>query len=55
MDLTAKYYNVIFLVAPGVFVLAVLCMLGVTKGEAKKRWRAPYEAALARAARTNQG
>jgi maltose/moltooligosaccharide transporter len=28
-------YNLIFLVTPAFFVLAILCMLGVTKGEAK--------------------
>jgi hypothetical protein len=29
-------YNMIFLVTPGFFVLAILCMLGVTQGEAKQ-------------------
>jgi MFS family permease len=29
-------YNLIFLVTPAFFVLAILCMLGVTKGEAKE-------------------
>ncbi len=29
-------YNLIFLATPAFFVLAILCMLGVTKGEAKK-------------------
>jgi MFS family permease len=37
IDLTGNNYNMIFLVTPGFFVLAVLCMLGVTKGEAKDR------------------
>jgi MFS family permease len=37
IDLTGNNYNMIFLVTPGFFVLAVLCMLGVTKGEAKTR------------------
>jgi MFS family permease len=37
IDLTGNNYNMIFLVTPGFFVLAILCMLGVTKGEAKKR------------------
>jgi MFS family permease len=36
IDLSGNNYNMIFLVTPGFFVLAVLCMLGVTKGEAKK-------------------
>jgi len=35
IDLTGNNYNMIFLVTPGFFVLAILCMLGVTKGEAK--------------------
>ena len=35
IDLTGQNYNMIFLVTPGFFVLAILCMLGVTKGEAK--------------------
>jgi MFS family permease len=29
-------YNLIFVVTPAFFVLAILCMLGVTKGEAKE-------------------
>jgi MFS family permease len=37
IDLTGNDYNMIFLVTPGFFVLAILCMLGVTKGEAKNR------------------
>lgn len=37
IDLTGNNYNMIFLVTPGFFVLAILCTLGVTKGEAKKR------------------
>ena len=35
IDLTGRNYNTIFLVTPAFFVLAILCMLGVTKGEAK--------------------
>lgn len=35
IDLTGRNYNTIFVVAPAFFVLATLCMLGVTKGEAK--------------------
>ncbi|MBU0491161.1 MAG: MFS transporter [Chloroflexi bacterium] len=35
IDLTGRNYNMIFLVTPVFFVLAFLCMLGVTKGEAK--------------------
>ena len=35
IDLTGRNYNMIFLVAPIFFALAILCMLGVTKGEAK--------------------
>jgi MFS family permease len=35
IDLTGQNYSMIFLVTPGFFVLAILCMLGVTKGEAK--------------------
>jgi len=35
IDLTGRNYNMIFLVTPAFFVLAILCMLGVTKGEAK--------------------
>jgi MFS family permease len=35
IDATGQNYNMIFLVTPGFFVLAILCMLGVTKGEAK--------------------
>jgi hypothetical protein len=29
-------YNLIFVVTPAFFLLAILCMLGVTKGEAKE-------------------
>ena len=29
-------YNLIFVVTPAFFVLAILCMLGVTRGEAKE-------------------
>ena len=29
-------YNLIFLVTPAFFLLAILCMLGVTKGEARE-------------------
>jgi len=36
IDLTGRNYNMIFLVTPAFFVLAILCMLGVTKGEAKE-------------------
>jgi len=36
IDITGHNYNTIFLVAPAFFVLAILCMLGVTKGEAKE-------------------
>ncbi len=36
IDLTGRNYNMIFLVTPGFFVLAILCMLGGTKGEAKQ-------------------
>ena len=36
IDLTGGNYNMIFFVTPGFFVLAILCMLGVTKGEAKE-------------------
>lgn len=35
IDLTGRNYNMIFLVTPAFFVLAILSMLGVTKGEAK--------------------
>jgi len=35
IDLTGRNYNMIFLVAPAFFVLAILCMLGVTRGEAR--------------------
>jgi MFS family permease len=35
IDLTGNNYNMIFLVTPGFFVLAVLCMLGVSTCEAK--------------------
>ena len=37
IDLAGNNCNRIFLVTPGFFVLAVIFMLGVTKGEAKKR------------------
>jgi maltose/moltooligosaccharide transporter len=37
IDLTGRNYNMIFLVTPSFFVLAILCMLGVTKGEAKRQ------------------
>ena len=36
IDLTGSNYNMIFLVAPIFFLLAILCMLGVTRGEAKE-------------------
>ena len=36
IDLTGRNYNMIFFVTPAFFVLAILCMLGVTKGEAKE-------------------
>jgi len=36
IDLTERNYNMIFFVTPAFFVLAILCMLGVTKGEAKQ-------------------
>ncbi|HIQ00828.1 MAG TPA: MFS transporter [Anaerolineales bacterium] len=36
IDMTGRNYNMIFLVTPAFFVLAILCMLGVTKGEAKE-------------------
>lgn len=36
IDLTGRNYNMIFFVTPAFFVLAILCMLGVTKGEAKQ-------------------
>ena len=36
IDLTGRNYNTIFLVTPAFFVLAMACMLGVTKGEAKE-------------------
>jgi MFS family permease len=35
IDLTGRNYNMIFLVCPAFFLLALLCMVGVTKGEAK--------------------
>jgi MFS family permease len=35
IDFTGRNYNMIFLVAPTFFVLAILCMLGVTRGEAR--------------------
>jgi MFS-type transporter involved in bile tolerance (Atg22 family) len=34
-DASGRNYCTIFLVAPAFFALAILCMLGVTKGEAK--------------------
>jgi MFS family permease len=37
IDLTGSNYNMIFLVTPSFFVLAILCMLGVTTGEARRR------------------
>jgi hypothetical protein len=36
IDLTGRNYSMIFLLTPGFFVLAILCMLRVTKGEAKQ-------------------
>lgn len=36
IDLTGRNYAMIFVVTPGFFVLAILCMLGVTKGEARQ-------------------
>jgi maltose/moltooligosaccharide transporter len=36
IDLTGRNYNMIFFVTPAFFVLAILCMLGVTKGEARE-------------------
>jgi MFS family permease len=39
IDLTGRNYNMIFLVTPAFFVLAILCMLGVNKGEAKEAAR----------------
>ncbi len=35
IDATGRNFNMIFFVAPFFFVLAILCMLGVTRGEAK--------------------
>jgi maltose/moltooligosaccharide transporter len=35
IDLTGRNYNMIFLVTPAFFVPAILCMLGVTRGEAR--------------------
>ena len=35
IDLTGRNFNMIFFVAPFFFVLAILCMVGVTRGEAK--------------------
>jgi len=35
IDATGQNYNMIFLVTPGFFVLAIICMLSVTQGEAK--------------------
>ena len=34
IDVTGRNFNMIFFVAPFFFVLAILCMLGVTRGEA---------------------
>ena len=34
IDATGRNFNMIFFVAPFFFVLAMLCMLGVTRGEA---------------------
>jgi MFS family permease len=36
IDLTGRNYDMIFVVTPAFFVLAILCMLGVTTGEAKE-------------------
>ncbi|MFL7793908.1 MAG: MFS transporter [Anaerolineae bacterium] len=36
IDMAGGNYNMIFIVCPAFFVLAILCMLGVTKGEAKE-------------------
>jgi maltose/moltooligosaccharide transporter len=36
IDATGRNFNMIFFVAPFFFVLAILCMLGVTRGEAKE-------------------
>ena len=36
IDLTGQNYSMIFVVTPAFFILAILCMLGVTKGEAKQ-------------------
>jgi len=36
IDLTGRNYNMIFFVTPAFFVLAIFCMLGVTKGEARE-------------------
>jgi len=35
IDLTGRNYSTIFLVTPAFFVLAILCMQGVTRGEAR--------------------
>jgi len=35
IDLTGRNFNMIFFVTPFFFALAILCMLGVTRGEAK--------------------
>jgi MFS family permease len=35
IDMAGGNYNMIFIVCPVFFALAILCMLGVTKGEAK--------------------
>jgi maltose/moltooligosaccharide transporter len=36
IDMAGGNYNMIFIVCPAFFALAILCMLGVTKGEAKE-------------------
>ena len=36
IDATGRNFNMIFFVAPFFFVLAILCMLGVTRGEARE-------------------
>ena len=41
IDLAGRDYSAVFLVAPAFFVLAILCMSAVTRGEAH---RAPAEA-----------
>jgi MFS family permease len=37
IDLAGRNYDMIFVVTPAFFVLAILCMLGVTTGEAKEQ------------------